>query len=235
VGERQILAKLIAMAYQMQIDKSSSSSSSSSSSLSSSWGTSSSSDSSSFDSSSSDSSMDTVDDFVIPTIIEYANYIYAPMEDTSIVFNAWTKIIDDYNHYQCLTYFRYRKEDLQLLADEMWLGMQHFLEGTRDKIVVMNGYIIPYETGLCILLFRFMNPMRFRGDMESFFTIRQSKLHSVVTTFTDAVFRYATPFFVGPQIYVHCFPYYAQLINNTSNGAATNIWGFIDGTLRRSC
>jgi nuclease HARBI1 len=99
----------------------------------------------------------------------------------------------------------------------------------------MNGYIVPYETGLCILLFRFMNPTRFRGDMESFFTIRRSKLHSVVTTFTGAVFRYATPFFVGPQIYVHRFPYYAQLINNTSNGAATNIWGFIDGTLRRSC
>jgi nuclease HARBI1 len=54
-------------------------------------------------------------------------------------------------------------------------------------------------------------------------------------TFAVAMYCYALPFFNNPGIFAHCFPIYACLIHNKSNGAATNVWGFIDGTPRRSC
>jgi hypothetical protein len=71
--------------------------------------------------------------------------------------------------------------------------------------------------------------------MEAFFAIRRSKLNAIMTTFAVAVYRYALPFFNNPAIFAHHFPIYARLIDNKSNGAATNVWGFINGTLRQSC
>ena len=38
-----------------------------------------------------------------------------------------------------------------------------------------------------------------------------------------------------PTIWHHRMPYYSQLISNKTRGIATNIWGFIDGTIRKTC
>jgi hypothetical protein len=183
VGERTTCNRLIAKSYQMYLDESSSNSSSSSSS-SSSGSFNSYTSSSSSESSMSDDSIDLLDDVQIPTTIEYARRIYTPLEDTTIPFNSYNKIIADYNDYQCLHNFRFRKDDLQLFANEMWNGIKNILNGTKDKIVCEGtGCVVHYETGLCVMLYRFANVCRFRSDMEAFFALRKTKLNSIMVTF----------------------------------------------------
>jgi hypothetical protein len=99
-----------------------------------------------------DSSIDTIEEVIIPPIKAYSYYIYTPIVDTTISFNPMSKMISDFNDSQCLTYFRFRPEHLQMIANELWVGLQHFLVGTRQNIKCKR-YNVPYETGLCILLF----------------------------------------------------------------------------------
>jgi hypothetical protein len=113
--------------------------------------------------------------------------------------------------------------------------MEQFLIGTRDKIKCGNRYVTPFETGLCILLYRLSTPSRWHGDAETFFEYRMPRLHAIFKTFLSAVYQYCRPFFSNPALYAPCFPLYAQLINEKSNGAVNNVWGFIDGTMRRMC
>jgi hypothetical protein len=84
----------------------------------------------------SDNSIDLLYDVQIPTTIEYARRIYTPIEDTTIPFNMYNKIIADYNEYQCLHNFRFCKDDLQSFANEMWNGIQNFLNGTKRRLFV---------------------------------------------------------------------------------------------------
>ena len=39
----------------------------------------------------------------------------------------------------------------------------------------------------------------------------------------------------NPTIWHNRMPYYSRLISNKTRGIATNIWGFIDGTIRKTC
>ena len=39
---------------------------------------------------------------------------------------------------------------------------------------------------------------------------------------------------VNPNIWHHRMPYYAELISNKTGGVARDIWGFIDGTIRKT-
>jgi nuclease HARBI1 len=112
--------------------------------------------------------------------------------------------------------------------------MQRYLNGNKDKIICQNGNIVAYETGLCVLLYRFSHPSFFRNDMERIFCIRKTQLASIMKTFSTALHRYCLPYFSDPAIFFHHFPLYAHLIYVKSNGAASNIWGFIDGTLRKT-
>jgi hypothetical protein len=52
-----------------------------------------------------DSSIDTIEEAIIPPIKAYSNYIYTPINDTTISFNPMCKTISDFNDSQCLTYF----------------------------------------------------------------------------------------------------------------------------------
>jgi hypothetical protein len=114
-----------------------------------------------------------------------------------------------------------------MIADKMWLGMQQFLSGTRDKIKCGNRYVTPFETGLCILLYCLSTPAWRHGNAEAFFGYWMPRLHAIFKTFLSAVYRYCHPFFSNPALYVHRFPLYAHLIHKKSNGAVNNLWGFI--------
>jgi hypothetical protein len=55
------------------------------------------------------------------------------------------------------------------------------------------------------------------------------------TTFLTAMYQYCHPFFSDPALFAHRFPLFADLIHQKSNGAANNVWGFIDSTMRQMC
>jgi hypothetical protein len=158
-----------------------------------------------------------------------------PIVDDTIDFGIPDKLISDYNESQCIHCFRFQKLDLQTIANNLWFGLSMFLNGTKECIKRENDYCAVYETGLCILLYRLHFPSSLRPEMERLFCIRKLRLSAILTTFTSAMYQHCIPYFTDPSIFYHRFPLYAHLISIKSNGAATNIWGFVDGALRESC
>jgi nuclease HARBI1 len=189
---------------------------------------------SSISSSSSTGSIDTVE-LIAEQAMEYADFLYTPIVDDTIDFNSRAMVIADLNESECLNEFRFRKHDLQEAANLLWPKLSVLLDGTRDKIVVLNGYTVPYETGLLMLLYRLARPRRLRPEMEKFFKMRKSKISATITTFSNALFEVALPYLSDPSIFSHRFRLYSDLIFAKSGGAVQNVWGFIDGTLRKTC
>jgi hypothetical protein len=96
---------------------------------------SSSSSSSNEDSDSSTSSDDTVA-MVLETTIEYSKFVYQPLVDDSIDFEAPPLLIGDLNEAVSIIDFRFRKQHIQEIADRLWPKLCPLLNGTRDKIKV---------------------------------------------------------------------------------------------------
>lgn len=166
---------------------------------------------------------------------QYLRRIYAPILDDTIDFDAVPKTIQDYNDSNCVAYFRFRKTDLQFLANLLWPRISVHLIGNRQSVVCKNRYSIPYETGLLILLFRLSRPNRIRPEMERFFNMRKSKLSAIIDTFTNALYETALPYLNNPAIFERRWGILAEMVRQKSNNAVTGVWGFIDGTLRETC
>lgn len=66
------------------------------------------------------------------------------------------------------------------------------------------------------------------------FGMRKSHLSSAILTFARGLFLLSIKYLLDPRIWHARMPYYAQLISNSTNGLMGNIWGFIDGTYRRT-
>jgi hypothetical protein len=99
---------------------------------------------------------------------------------------------------------------------------------SMEKYGIKCGtYAVPYETGLCFVYNLWPNG----GILWSL----PFKVTGCFLIFNAAIHSYAMPFFSNHAIYSHRFPLYACLINLQWNGAALNIWAFIDGTLHETC
>ena len=169
-------------------------------------------DSSSSGSSSSSSSFSTnTVDMILEHTIEYAQSIFAPIVDDSINFQSPPLLIQDLNESESLHEFRFRNQHLQEVADLLWPKLSLILDGTKERIKVMNRYVVPYETGLLLVLYRLARPHRLRPDMENFFEMRKSKISAVIATFTDALYELALPYFSDPSIFQDRFRLYADL------------------------
>ena len=70
--------------------------------------------------------------------------------------------------------------------------------------------------------------------MEAFFGMRRLHICSVIRTFVDALYEFAFRFLNNPALYKPRMQLYASLIQNKI-GIVDNVWGFIDGTLRKTC
>jgi nuclease HARBI1 len=148
---------------------------------------------------------------------------------------AVPNLINDYNEATCINFFRFQKNDLQELATLLWPRIQTHLNGNYDQIICINQYSIPFESGLLILLYRFSQPNRIRPNMEKFFCIQKSKLSAIILTFTNAMFEVANQYLSNPQIFLNRWEFLSEVVRNKSNGAVPSVWGFIDGTLRKTC
>ena len=71
--------------------------------------------------------------------------------------------------------------------------------------------------------------------MERRFGLRKSKLSSIIQTFTDALYAFAVPYLTNATLLRERFGYYAERIANKCGGLLQFIWGFIDGTLKKTC
>ena len=126
------------------------------------------------------------------------------------------------------------KVDLQTLTDKLWPLMSVHLCGDRSRITCVVRYTIKYESGILILLYHLSCPQRLRHDMEKIFGIQRSCLSAIIQMFSEALYKVAMPYLNNPSIWHNRMPYFAELIQNKTNGVAANIWGFIDGTIRKT-
>ena len=85
------------------------------------------------------------------------------------------------------------------------------------------------------MLYRYSLPRRLCPDMEKIFGIRKSRLSAIIQSFSEALYQISIPYLTNPTVWHHRMPYYSQLISNNTRGIANNIWGFIDGTIRKTC
>ena len=87
---------------------------------------------------------------------------------------------------------------------------------------------------MIVLLYRMSHPWRLHPEMEQSLKIRKSKLSSIIQTFSRALYKFTIPFLSGATLWHHRMPYYAQLIEQKTNGLMDCVWGFIDGTIRKT-
>ncbi|MDX1903259.1 MAG: transposase family protein [Thermonemataceae bacterium] len=161
--------------------------------------------------------------------------VLCPIEDDNIVFGQ-TKTINNFTEHECLLYFRFLKDDLIEVANQLWPRLRIYLNSNDvRRIEVGNKYIAHYETCLCAYLFKMSHPCRLIGEVESFFGIRKSKLSQMIRFFGQALYELAIQYLSNPNIWHHKMPYYALVISNKINGMFDNIWGYIDGTVRKTC
>jgi hypothetical protein len=211
-------------------DESSSNGSSSSSA-------SSSSSSSSMDSSSSNST--TLSD-KLATALQAVNEVYndieGGMEDESIEWRGKRLLVDDLSDDDSIFHFQFRKKHLQELVNKLWPQLEPYLIGSKTAIIFDDWrYSCPYQTLLLMAFFRFSRPRRIRKEMERFFGIRRSKISSGIKAMVDEMHSLALLYLDNSRIFHHKMPYYhANRIFNKCGLVAT-VWGFIDGTLKKTC
>ena len=167
--------------------------------------------------------------FTLATLSKHSN-VFSPIEDTSIEFGR-RLTIEDFNESQCVSYFRFRKQHLKEVATALWPRLG--LEGSYKSIKCENRYRCPFETALLILLYRFARPVRLRPEMEEFFGMRIAHISNVICTMVEAMYNLSLPYFSNPGIFAHKMEGYAKKIYD-KNGVLASLWGFIDGTLRKT-
>jgi hypothetical protein len=158
-------------------------------------------------------------------------------EDCTI---QWRKygglLIQDVSEDDAIAHFRFRKRHLQEVADKVWPRVQEYLVGGKMAVTYNSGnYSAPYESLFLLVLFRFSRPRRIRPEMESYFGFRRSKISAGIKEMVNALYFVAKQYLESPQIFKHRMEYYAERIANKCGWLVDTVWGFIDGTLRKTC
>ena len=197
------------------------------------------SESSSSSCSSSDDDMMLVDitDMLLQHTAEVVADIEGGTEDNTI---QWRQhgglLIQDISEDDAIAHCRFRKRHLQEMADKIWPRVQEYLVGGKMAVTYDSGnYSAPYESLLLMVLFRFSRPRRIRPEMESYFGFRRSKISAGIKEMVNALYFVAKPYLECPQIFQHRMEYYAERIANKCGWLVDTVWGFIDGTLRKTC
>jgi nuclease HARBI1 len=173
------------------------------------------------------------DEAIRITLLYYA-FINMPRYESQAITFGRRLLIADFDDATCVNNFHFRKAHLQYLSDLLWPRLAPHLNGQKDSIEVKNRYKIPFETGLLLVLYRLSRPHTIYFDIEAFFGMRKSHISAVVQTFVDSLYLFAFRFLNNPAIYKPRMPDYAAMIK-TKIGIVDNVWGFIDGTLRKIC
>ena len=87
---------------------------------------------------------------------------------------------------------------------------------------------------MIVLHYRMSHPQHLHPDMEHELKMNKSKLSSIICTFSNTLHQFATPYLNDVTLWLHQMSYYALLIQQKMEGLMDCIWGFIDGTIRRT-
>ena len=218
------------------ISRNSSIASSSSSSITSSSSSSSSSDDDNSEDTSEDDSMEDQEESLLRLSIDVqtkASVVFMPFQDHSVHWGRGP-VVSDLSQSDCIENCRMQNEHLSTVCDKLWQRMRHLFDGNKSLIQCENQYTTHFETGMIVLLYRMSRPRRLRPEMEQSLKIRKSKLSSIIQTFSRALYNFAIPFLSGATLWHHRMPYYAKLIEQKTNGLMDCVWGFIDGTIRKT-
>jgi nuclease HARBI1 len=165
--------------------------------------------------------------------VDEENRIYTAVEDEDLEFEG-RLLINDFNEDQCHEKFRFRKRDLQALADALWPRLEPYFTGPKDRLRLPNRYRAPYETCLLLYLYRMQYPHRVHVEMEDLFRMRKSHISVTVLAFSDALHELAQEYFQDPGLWHDRMPYYAHLIHEKI-ALVDFLWAFLDGTIRKTC
>ena len=172
--------------------------------------------------------------FLLNKTATFACLLHTPTTDTTIDWHQ-ERCIDDFTDNECIHNFRFRSHHLKQLFDLLWPRMQRYLIGNVLRVQCFNRYVCKFETGMLILLYRLSRPRRLCPDMEKTFGLRISHLSNIINTFSEALYKTALPYLTTPSLFTPRLEYYASLVYTKSEHAINNVWGFIDGTLRKTC
>ena len=198
--------------------------------------------SSSSSSSSSENDMMDIDDTIDDAIQMAVSLLWdleGGLEDSTIRWRQRHEglLIREISEDDAIADFRFRKSHLQELADKLWPRLRQFLPGagSPNLVVYENGnYSAPYETMLLMVLFRFSRPRRIYKDMEAYFGYRRSKISASIKAMVHALHALSLRYLDNPAIFQHRMAHYAERIF-AKCGVVQSVWGFIDGTLRKTC
>jgi hypothetical protein len=179
------------------------------------------------------SSTSTITAMVYATI-QYATFFYSPLNATALEWGT-RHTISDFDDATCIRDFRFRKSNLLIISNLLWHKVNRFLVGTKASIICKNRYCCPFETGLLVVLYRLSQPRRIHHDMEAVFCLKMQHLSCILSTFIHAFHQLAMLYMSDPAIYHGRMEQYSTLISAKCGNACSNVWGFIDGTLRRMC
>jgi DDE superfamily endonuclease len=108
-----------------------------------------------------------------------------------------------------------------------------FFTGTYNKLVLPKQESIHFETALLLLLYRLAFPCRIYPDMHYKFLMSPTKISHGILVMLNSLYEISQLYFTDISIWLPRCQMYADLIYDQTNGAAYNVIGFIDGTLRR--
>jgi len=174
-------------------------------------------------------------DLLVETVRLEGTRIWAPKEDPNIDWQRPFLRIADVEDGTSDLEFRFRKNHLQQIADLLWDRMSFFLDGDQNDIVCANRYHCPYETGFLLVLYRLSRPRRLVLDMEKYFCMRKSHMSACIKTFMHAFYQMSTRYFTDVSIWKPRMDLYATLISQKAKCEGIRVWGFIDGTVRKTC
>jgi hypothetical protein len=144
-------------------------------------------------------------------------------------------LMENFLDQEVILEFCFRKEHLIILAEKLWPLTKDFLDGTYENICIGNRNYVHFETGLLLCLYRLSYPKRIRPDLERRFGMSPTRISLALRTFMEALYEVAQPYFSNAKIWKSHMAYYASLIKKKTGGVSTIVWGFIDGTLRKTC
>ena len=133
----------------------------------------------------------------------------------------------DISEDECLTEFRFEKEDIPRLARALRLP---------PKFVCSNGTTANDIESLCLLLRRFAYPCRYSDLIPRFGRSipEMSQIMGEIMGYISTTFGHLLRTFNQPWLQPNKLEEYAQAVYRKSS-ALDNCWGFVDGTVRPIC
>ena len=142
--------------------------------------------------------------------------------------------LNDTSNSECIYNCCMRWDILHHMFRVLWPKLRLHLEGLLESIRCAYRYTVCYETGCLVLLYRYSRPRQLSQDMEHIFGMRRSKLSAIIQTFSSALYHVSLPYLSDPSIGHQQMPYYSQLIKMKTGNVIDIMWGFIDGTIRKT-